>query len=145
MAKRPRSTLALSSEQARQALAVLIHDGKVAASEAPRALKRHRHLVGDLGPRLAALGVLLALMFGVQACATATPAGEKVRVTRNPQATVGCKYLGTVRQYSDSEAALKNKAALLGADTLFTTSQIINWSKPAEGEAYLCGTPPVAR
>jgi hypothetical protein len=55
MARRRRSTLVLSGEQARQALAVLIHDGRVAASDAQKALERHRQLVTDLRSRLAEL------------------------------------------------------------------------------------------
>jgi hypothetical protein len=55
MVKRRRQSLALSGEHARQALAVLVHDGKLAAGEVSKALKRHRHLVTDLRARLAAL------------------------------------------------------------------------------------------
>jgi len=54
MVKRRRS-LALSGEQARHALAVLLHDGKLAVGEVQNALKRHKHLVTDLRFRLAAL------------------------------------------------------------------------------------------
>jgi hypothetical protein len=55
MARRRRSSLGLSAEQARQALAVLVHDGRLAAGEVQKALERHRHLVSDLRARLAAL------------------------------------------------------------------------------------------
>jgi hypothetical protein len=55
MARWRRSSLPLSGDQARDALAVLVHDGKVAAGEVQKALKRHRHLVTDLRARLAAL------------------------------------------------------------------------------------------
>jgi hypothetical protein len=55
MAKRRRSSLALSGQHAQQALAVLVHDGKLAAGEVQKALKRHKHLVTDLRAELAAL------------------------------------------------------------------------------------------
>jgi hypothetical protein len=55
MARRRRSSLGLSAEQAQQALSVLVHDGKLAAGEVQKALKRHRHLVSDLRAKLAAL------------------------------------------------------------------------------------------
>src|SRR5450759_1868717 len=55
MARHRRSFPSLSGEQARQALAVLVNDGKLAAGEVQKALKRHRHLVSDLRARLAAL------------------------------------------------------------------------------------------
>jgi hypothetical protein len=56
MARRRRTPLTLSAEQARQALAVLIQDGKVAISEVQRALKRREHLIRELRSRLASLG-----------------------------------------------------------------------------------------
>jgi hypothetical protein len=55
MARRRRSSLALTPQQAQAALAVLVNDGKVAAAEVRNALKRHRHLVTDLRAKLAAL------------------------------------------------------------------------------------------
>jgi hypothetical protein len=55
MAKRRRSFLALSGAQAQAALAVLVHEGKLAAGEVQKALKRHKHLVSDLRAKLAAL------------------------------------------------------------------------------------------
>jgi hypothetical protein len=55
MTKRRRSSLALSGEHAQAALAVLIHDGKLAVGEVQNALKRHKHLVTDLRAKLAVL------------------------------------------------------------------------------------------
>jgi hypothetical protein len=55
MARQRRSTIALSAEQARQALGVLVHEGKLAAGEVQNAIKRHKHLVTDLRAKLAAL------------------------------------------------------------------------------------------
>jgi hypothetical protein len=55
MARPRRSSLALSGAQAQAALAVLVHEGKLAAGEVQKALKRHRNLVTDLRARLTAL------------------------------------------------------------------------------------------
>ncbi len=55
MAKRRRQSLALSGEHARQALAVLIQEGKLAASEVKKALQRRDRLVRALRASLAAL------------------------------------------------------------------------------------------
>ncbi len=80
-------------------------------------------------------------------CATVTPEGERVRTTRNQQATVGCRFIGNVRQSLtaggpvDTEKALREKAARLGADTLYIGPTNASWAAPMEGEAYLCGTP----
>jgi hypothetical protein len=55
MARRRRSFLALSGEQAQQALTVLIQEGKLAASEVRRALQRRDRLIRALRASLAAL------------------------------------------------------------------------------------------
>jgi hypothetical protein len=55
MAKRGRQSLAQSGEHARQALAVLIQEGKLAASEVKKALQRRDRLVRALRASLAAL------------------------------------------------------------------------------------------
>jgi hypothetical protein len=55
MAKRPRQSLALSGEHARQALAILIQEGKLAASEVKKTLQRRDRLVRVLRGSLAAL------------------------------------------------------------------------------------------
>jgi len=56
MAKRRKQALALSGEHARQALAILIQEGKLAASEVKKALQRRDRLVRALRASLAALG-----------------------------------------------------------------------------------------
>ena len=56
MARRRRSTLALSAEHARHALAVLVHEGKLKASEVRKALQRRERLIRALRDSLAALG-----------------------------------------------------------------------------------------
>jgi DNA repair exonuclease SbcCD ATPase subunit len=55
MAKRRTQSLTLSGEHARQALAVLIQEGKLAASEVKKALQRRDRLVRALRTSLAAL------------------------------------------------------------------------------------------
>jgi hypothetical protein len=55
MARHRKASLGLSAEQARQALTVLVQEGKLAASEVRRALERRDRLVRALKASLAAL------------------------------------------------------------------------------------------
>ncbi len=55
MRKRWRSSLALSGEHARQALAILVQEGKLRASEVKKALQRRDRLIRALRASLAAL------------------------------------------------------------------------------------------
>ena len=55
MKRQTRRTLKLSINSAAQALHVLIADGKIAASDVTRALKRREEMIRDLQQRLAAL------------------------------------------------------------------------------------------
>src|SRR6266542_6630183 len=55
MATRRKSGLALSAEHARQALAILVQEGKIRASEVRKALQRRDRLVKALKASLAAL------------------------------------------------------------------------------------------
>ena len=57
MARRRRSSLALSAEQAQQALAFLVHEGRLAASEVRKAFDRREKLIREIKERLAQLGV----------------------------------------------------------------------------------------
>jgi hypothetical protein len=57
MARRRRSTLALSAEQAQQALTFLVHEGKLAASEVRKAFDRREKVIREIKERLAQLGV----------------------------------------------------------------------------------------
>lgn len=56
MARRHESSLALSGEQARQALVVLIQEGRLAATDVRKALQRRGRLIRALRASLAALG-----------------------------------------------------------------------------------------
>ena len=92
----------------------------------------------------------IALVFTV-ACATLTPAGQKVRVTSNSEAVRGCRYLGAVLGADHAGVPqdkfvvnLKNNGAKLGANVVLITAG--TW----QGEAYACPaasaeTPPAAR
>jgi hypothetical protein len=55
MARRRRSSLALSGQQAQAALGVLIQEGKLAASEVRKALQRRNRLIRSLKASLSAL------------------------------------------------------------------------------------------
>jgi hypothetical protein len=55
MARRRRSALALSAEHARQALAILVQEGKLKAADVRKALQRRDRLVRALRASLAAL------------------------------------------------------------------------------------------
>lgn len=57
MAGRRRSSLAISAEQARQALSVLIHEGKLAARDVQSAPARRERLIREIRARMHALGV----------------------------------------------------------------------------------------
>jgi hypothetical protein len=57
MAGRRKSSLAISAEQARLALSVLIHEGKLAARDVRSALARRERLIREIRARLHALGV----------------------------------------------------------------------------------------
>jgi len=56
MARRRRQSLALSGKHARQALAILIQEGKLAADEVKKALQRRDRLIRALRASLEALG-----------------------------------------------------------------------------------------
>jgi hypothetical protein len=56
MARRRRSTVALSADQAQKALAVLVQEGKLTAREVLKALQRRDRLIRALRNSLAALG-----------------------------------------------------------------------------------------
>ena len=56
MARRRRTSLKISAQQAREALEFLVHEGKLVAAEVTRALERREKLVKELKTRLAELG-----------------------------------------------------------------------------------------
>ncbi len=70
-------------------------------------------------------GLLITFcFFAFTACvATLTPEGGKVRVTENPQATVGCTFVKNIQApdnwaEGDSTPDLQNQAAKLGGNVV---------------------------
>ena len=99
---------------------------------------------------------LLAFSLLFCGCVTTslTPAGEKVRITANPDAVKQCRYIGEVMgrdrmnggfagQWAAEENAvrrLKNRAAYMGADTVLMVTNSTNTSGSVQrGEGYNCG------
>src|SRR5712691_1655057 len=81
MARR-RSTLALSAESAQQALSFLVHEGKLAANEVQKALKRRERLVREVRRRLAELGAEGLEFAGNVGSTTATGLRRAERASR---------------------------------------------------------------
>jgi hypothetical protein len=84
-------------------------------------------------------------------CASATPAGEKVRITQNPEATKGCTFIKTISVVNtwgpgDSQRKLQEEAAKIGANLVFLGlnpytaggHSFVHYG----GEAYRCSEPP---
>jgi hypothetical protein len=93
---------------------------------------------------------LFALALFAVACVSTTPAGERVRVTSNPDVVKGCTFLGNVKATSgwggpagtglassNTEKTLQNKTAALGGNVLYEIQSGIH----ASGEAYRCEQP----
>ena len=77
------------------------------------------------------------------ACTSLSPQGEKVRATQNPVATTGCQFLGRVvvvnkSGFRDSEKAIQNEAAKLGADLVYFTPTMTAGISKYYGKAYRC-------
>jgi hypothetical protein len=99
-------------------------------------------------PAAAALACML-----LAGCTSLSPAGEKVRVTSNPEAVRGCKLIGEIHAASgwggmaqtagehSSMNALKNEAAKKGADTVLMINSHSGWGGASQrGEGYFCGS-----
>ena len=93
--------------------------------------------------------VLLALscIALLSACVSVSTSGAAVRVTSNPEAVKGCRFMknvnatsgwggagGTGLAESNTEKTLQNRTAELGGDVLFLVAAGIHSS----GEAYSC-------
>lgn len=83
-----------------------------------------------------------ALIFLLAGCTTAVvPQAEGIRITRDKGAIAQCQILGSVEAQppfvwpGDDIKQLKNKAAPLGADTVFVTNRV----GTIVGVAYRCG------
>jgi hypothetical protein len=122
MARRRRSSLALSAQQAQAALGVLVQEGKLKAGEIRKALQRRDRLIKALKARLAAIetGVVSIgrrmlkdgpfPMAGKRKTATRRPARRKPRIsaaTRKMYQQQG-RYMAAVRQLpKDARAKVK--------------------------------------
>jgi Domain of unknown function (DUF4156) len=102
--------------------------------------------------------ILAALMLTATGCAgspyaTLSPAGERVRVTRNPNHVATCTSLGELsyttlagllvneKGYDNNRRALQNEAARRGADTVLILGERGDVQNVTFGEAYRCGEP----
>ncbi len=85
MARRRRSSLAISAQQAQAALGVLVHEGKLKAGEVMKALQRRDRLVKALRSSLAALEAGVVRV-GRQFKSSPFPMGRKAKATKPPAA-----------------------------------------------------------
>jgi hypothetical protein len=104
----------ISAEQARQALQILIEDGRIAAREVSKALARRERLVRELRQRLATLGEEGSEAFR-QAARSRLSAGTRRAVQRRARTAITAaqraarqaqgRYLGAIRQLSRASKA----------------------------------------
>lgn len=112
MARRRRSSLALSGDQARAALAILIQEGRLAAGEVRKALQRRDRLIRALRASLAALeagavGVGKRL-FGDRAPRTARKARTATRKVARRKPKISAATRKIYQQQGRYMAALRN-------------------------------------
>jgi type II secretory pathway component PulL len=74
-------------------------------------------------------------------CASVAPNSDRVVLTREASAVVGCKDVGSVEawislSFGDARVQLRNRAAALGADTILVNSSF----GETTGTAYVCGS-----
>ena len=101
--------------------------------------------------------LVIAVAVAATSCVSTdvTPAGEKVRITSNPEVVKPCKFIGEVKgadrmnggllgqglAEENANRRLRNNAAAMGADTVFIGTSTTNFSGSVQrGEAYVCGT-----
>ncbi len=102
---------AISAEQARQALHILVSDGRLAAREVAKALARREKLVRDLRQRLNALGEEIkgALPDARQRRAIRRQAGKAITAAQRAARQAQGQYLGAIRQLSKASRAKVRK------------------------------------
>jgi hypothetical protein len=115
MARRRRSTLTLSAEQAHQALTFLVHEGKLAASDVRKAFDRREKVIREIKERMAALGdesfglVERANKGASRALRTAEktsrPTRKRVSAVRRAAMVRQGKYLAAIRPLSAQDRA----------------------------------------
>ena len=119
MARRLRSSLVLSGQQAQAALALLIQEGKLRASEIQKVLQRRNRLIRDLRAKLAALeaGVVKAgrrvLKDGIFPMAGKRKTAKRRAVRRKPRISAATRklyqqqgrYMAALRPLSKAQRA----------------------------------------
>lgn len=115
MRKRRRTELPrISAEQARQALHILVSDGRIAAREVSKALARRERLVRELRTRLSALGEEVAGAVARAAKDGLSPrnrralrrrAGKAITAAQRAARQAQGKYLGAIRRLSKASRA----------------------------------------
>lgn len=130
MRRKTRKALKLSAEHAAVALNLLIQDGKIAAADVAKALKRREQLIKDLRARLDALEEVAApvarrlVANGRRAYLRARPKAKKAisraqRVARQAQG----RYMAAVRSLSkDARVRIKAIRAESGVDAAIRTA-----------------------
>lgn len=88
----------------------------------------------------------LVLVGAVGLAACATTDNEQVRITRNPQATAGCKFIQNVEATGSGgiehmEKKLRDEGARVGADLVYLPPRPER-GFTVYGEAYRCSTSP---
>jgi len=132
MPRRLRSNRGISAQQSHQALAVLLHDGKVRASEVWEALRRRERLLNELKGRLAALGegmMRVAAKKDGSSSMTGMFRASKGQASRKPREPISAarrasmrsqgRYLAAVRPLSKSARmrvrAIRQKSGMRAA------------------------------
>lgn len=98
--------------------------------------------------------ILAGVFLCLGACASLTPAGQRVRITVNSDVVRGCEFVGNVKASSgwggpgggnigedQVQTKMQNEAAELGGNVLFLTSNKAGGyggSSRGIGEAYKC-------
>ena len=111
MAGRRKSSLEISAEQARLALSVLIHEGKLAVRDVQGALARRERLIRQIRQRLHALGVegvelagdirkVAVARFKNAEEASREPRRKAVSAARRAAMQAQGRYLAAIRQLS---------------------------------------------
>lgn len=94
---------------------------------------------------------IIFVAFFLCGCVSLTAGGGKVRVVNSPQHVEDCKLISQVTSssswgglasgvaFDNAMNELKNKAAEMGGDTVYTTTMLSSWGGTRMiGDAYLC-------
>ncbi len=97
--------------------------------------------------------IQVAVVLVFVSCVSLSPAGDKVRVTANPEAVRNCTLLGEVKgaehmwggaagqgiAENNAYKELKNRTAAMGGDTVLMVTSSTGFSGSVQrGEAYRC-------